>query len=67
MDYKKSRRIWRNNFPKMITRGYAIVGGLSHGMYTMPRFASNIFYKKVNKKDGLKDGKQEEGNKEEGK
>jgi hypothetical protein len=51
MDYKKARRIWRNNFPKMFTQGYAIVGGLSHKKYTMPRFASNIFYKDLNKKE----------------
>lgn len=48
MDYKKARNIWRNNFPKVLKQGRAIIGGATHLKYTMPRFASNIFY--MNKK-----------------
>lgn len=49
LSYKKARNIWRNNFPKMMNHGYAIIGGLSHKKYTMPRFHSNLFYYDINK------------------
>jgi hypothetical protein len=51
MNYQKARNIWKNNFPKMFTKGYAIMGGVSHKKYTMPRFASNLFIKDLNKKE----------------
>ena len=55
MDYKKARRIWRNNFPDILKQGHMIIGGVSFGKYTMPRFKSNQFYYDVNKAKELKD------------
>lgn len=45
MDYKKARRIWRNNFPDVLKKGFSIMGNVSHKKYTMPSFESDKFRK----------------------
>lgn len=56
MDYKKARRIWRNNAPDILKQGFSVIGGISIGRWTMPKFKSGKFYFDNSKKEELEDG-----------
>lgn len=62
MDYKKSRRIFRNNFPDEIKKTNRIVGNFSFGRFTMPTFWSCHFRKRT-KAEELADAERVEAEK----